>query len=146
MSEQATTETQVTVKAEAPADTGATGTRPHDGDLPEKFLEFMRSGWRDTSLEITPRDEAPNHSKRRAQLSAAYPGEVLIVPSGSEHVRANDTHYPFRPGSDFIWLTGEHDPDAVLIMRPLGSQNDAASGHEATLYIRPRSPRDVVEA
>jgi Xaa-Pro aminopeptidase len=38
-----------------------------------------------------------------------------------------------------MWLTGEHDPDAVLIMRP------TASGHDATLYIRPRSPRDTDE-
>jgi Xaa-Pro aminopeptidase len=134
MSEQVTPETQVTVEEEAPK-----GTRPHDADLPEKFLEFMRSGWRDTSLEITPRDEAPNHTKRRSQLSAAYPGEILIIPSGTEQVRANDTSYPFRPGSDFMWLTGEHDPDAVLIMRPNGS------GHDATLYIRPRSPRDTDE-
>ena len=48
-------------------------------------------------------------------------------------VRANDTAYPFRPGTDFAWLTGHHDPDAVLIVRP---------GGEATLYMRPRSPRD----
>src|ERR1044072_9047903 len=116
MSEQVTPETQVTVEEEEPK-----GTRPHDADLPEKFLAFMRSGWRDSSLEITPRDEAPNHAKRRAQLSAADPGEIFISPSGTEQVRANDTSFPFRPGSDFIWLTGEHDPDAVLIMRPNGS-------------------------
>ena len=39
--------------------------------------------------------------------------------------------YPFRPGTDFVWLTGEHDPDAVLVMRPAGG------GHDATLYVRP---------
>src|SRR5690606_17853875 len=49
--------------------------------------------------------------------------------------RANDTNYPFRPGSDYVWLTGDHDPDGVLIMRPSGS------GHDATLYVRPRSSR-----
>ena len=51
-------------------------------------------------------------------------------------MRANDTLYRFRPGSDFAWLTGEHDPDSVLIIRPDG---------EATLFIRPRSPRDTDE-
>ncbi len=121
-----------TVKPEA-------GTRPYDIDYPEKFKEFMRTGWRDTALDVVVRSEAPNHAKRRAQLSAAFPGETLVIPSGREKVRANDTLYLFRPGSDFTWLTGEHDPDAVLIMRPNGG------GHDATLYIRPRSPRDTDE-
>ena len=59
----------------------------------------------------------------------------LVVPSGRESVRANDTMNAFRPGSDIVWLTGEHDPEAVLVMRP------APGGHDATLYVRPRSPR-----
>jgi Xaa-Pro aminopeptidase len=115
------------------------GAESHDPDYPEKLLAFMRTGWRDAALEVTPRPEAPQHAKRRAQLSAAFPGETLVIPTGTEKVRANDTFYPFRPGSDFVWLTGEHDPDAVLVMRPNGN------GHDATLYVRPRSPRDTDE-
>ena len=38
-----------------------------------------------------------------------------------------------------MWLTGEHDPDAVLVLRPTDG------GHDATLYLRPRSPRDTDE-
>jgi Xaa-Pro aminopeptidase len=108
-------------------------------DYPEKLKEFMRTGWRDTELEVSALVQAPNHAKRREQLSAAFPGEVLVIPTGRERVRANDTAYRFRPGSDFMWLTGEHDPDAVLLLRPNGG------GHEATLYVRPRSPRDTDE-
>lgn len=121
------------------AEAVAKGSRPHDDALPAKFTTFMRTGWLDTSLDVRPRTEAPNHAKRRAQLSALFAGEILVVPTGREKVRANDTYYQFRPGSDFVWLTGEHDPDAVLIMRPNGT------GHDATLYIRPRSPRDTDE-
>ena len=63
-------------------------------------------------LEVTPRaPRPPNHAKRRAALAAAFPGETLVIPTGGEKVRANDTVYPFRPGSDFMWLTGEHDPE-----------------------------------
>ncbi len=112
------------------------GSRPYDVNYPEKFKEFMRTGWGESGLEVVPRVEAPNHARRRAQLSAAFPGETLVIPSGREKVRANDTLYPFRPCSDFIWLTGAHDPDAVLIITPDGN---------ATLYIRPRSPRDTDE-
>jgi Xaa-Pro aminopeptidase len=121
------------------ADRQPVGTQSHDPDFPERFIEFMRTGWRDTALDVRPRAEAPNHARRREQLSAAFPGETLIIPSGRESTRSNDTHYQFRPGSDHVWLTGEHDPDAVLMLRP------SADGHDATLFLRPRSPRDSDE-
>ncbi|MEU8376226.1 aminopeptidase P family protein [Micromonospora sp. NPDC048894] len=117
----------------------ADGTESHDPDFPEAFLSFMRHGWRDTSLPVGPRPEVPHHAKRRAALSAAFPGETLVIPTGTEKVRANDTDHPFRPGSDFAYLTGDHDPDSVLVLRPNGS------GHDATLYMRPRSSRETDE-
>jgi Xaa-Pro aminopeptidase len=112
------------------------GTESHDPEYPEKLLEFMRTDWRDTTLDAAPAAEVGRLAKRRAALSEAFPGETLIIPTGREKVRANDTYYPFRPGSDFAYLTGAHDPDAVLILRP---------GGEGTLYLRPRSPRDTDE-
>ncbi len=115
------------------------GTESHDPAYPPKFLEFMRKGWRDTELPVALATEAPNYTKRRAAVSAAFPGETIVVPSGREMVRANDTSFPFRPGSDFVYLTGEHDPESVLVLRPNGS------GHDAILYVRPRSPRDTDE-
>ncbi len=112
------------------------GTRPHDPEYPQRLLDFMRTGWREAPLDVSTRVEATNHAKRRAQLSSAFPGETLVIPTGNEKTRANDTTYPFRPGSDHVWLTGERDPDAVLILRP---------GGDAVLYARPRSPRDTDE-
>ncbi|GAA3344871.1 aminopeptidase P family protein [Amorphoplanes nipponensis] len=114
-------------------------TESHDPDFPEAFLQFMRGGWRDDALSVTPRPEAPNYAKRRAALSEAFPGETLVIPSGSEKVRANDTDYPFRPGSDFVYLTGDSDPDSVLVLRPSGS------GHDAVLYSRQRSSKETDE-
>jgi Xaa-Pro aminopeptidase len=119
---------------------GATdGTQSHDPEFPERLLAFMRTGWRDTDRQVPPRPETARYAARRAALSAAFPGETLVIPTGHEKVRANDTGYRFRPGTGFAWLTGEHDPGSVLIMRPTGS------GHDATLYVRPRSPRDTDE-
>jgi Xaa-Pro aminopeptidase len=115
------------------------GTQSHDPDFPERFIEFMRDGWHDTTLDTRPRPEAAHHARRRAALSAAFPGDTLVIPSGREKVRANDTTYPFRPGTDLLYLTGEHDPDSVLVLHP------TAGGHDATLYLRPRSPRDTDE-
>lgn len=121
------------VEGEVPADAGV---RPYDVLYPEAFLTFMRTGWGDSPLAVSPRPEAVNYAGRRARLAASFPGETLVIPSGREKVRANDTLYPFRPGSDFMWLTGEHDPDSVLVLDPDG---------QGTLYIRPRSPRDTDE-
>jgi Xaa-Pro aminopeptidase len=112
-------------------------TESHDPDYPEAFLTFMRSGWRDDALSVAPLPEAPNFAKRRAALSEAFPGETLIIPTGTEKVRANDTDYPFRPGSDFVYLTGDRDPDSVLVLRPSGS------GHDAVLYTRDRNSKDT---
>jgi Xaa-Pro aminopeptidase len=88
-------------------------------------------------LAVTPAAEAPNYAKRRAALSEAFPGETLVIPTGTEKVRANDTDYPFRPGSDFVYLTGDRDPDSVLILRPSGS------GHDAVLYTRDRNSKET---
>jgi Xaa-Pro aminopeptidase len=109
----------------------------HDPDFPEAFLQFMREGWRDDELAVTPVPEVPNYAKRRAALSEAFPGETLIIPSGTEKVRANDTDYPYRPGSDFAYLTGDRDPDSVLVLRPSGS------GHDAVLFTRERNSKET---
>jgi Xaa-Pro aminopeptidase len=110
------------------------GTQGHDPDFPDRYVEFMRTGWAESPLAgLARRPEAAHHAKRRAALAAAFPGETLVIPTGGERVRANDTHFRFRPGSDHVWLTGEHDPDSVLVVQPDG---------EAVLYARPRSPRD----
>ncbi|MFI5851521.1 aminopeptidase P family protein [Micromonospora chalcea] len=114
----------------------ADGTESHDPDFPEVFLSFMRQGWRDTELPVAPRPEAPNHAKRRAALAEAFPGETLVIPTGNEKVRANDTDHRFRPGSDFAYLTGDLEPDSVLVLRP---------GGESTLFMRPRSSRATDE-
>jgi Xaa-Pro aminopeptidase len=124
----------MSVGNEAPAQTA------HDPDFPKALLAFMRESWHDTTLDVKPVEGAPNFAARRAALSAAFAGQTLVIPSGREQRRANDTNYSFRPGTDFVWLTGEHDPDSVLIMHATGT-----SGHDATLYVRPRSPRDTDE-
>src|SRR5262245_60671978 len=117
---------------------GKDGTETHDPDLPERLIEFMRTGWAAAPAEaaVSARPEAVNHAKRRSALAAAFPGQTLVIPSGGEKVRANDTMYRFRPGSDHVWLTGSSDPDAVLVLYPDG---------EAAVYVRPRSPRGSEE-
>jgi Xaa-Pro aminopeptidase len=51
-----------------------------------------------------------------------------------ESQRTGDTHYPFRQYSDFYYLTGFNEPEAVLVLAP-----GYAEG-EFILFNRPRDP------
>ena len=60
---------------------------------------------------IGPEDWA----RRRDKLLAALGHGVLILPTAQHRLRNGDVHYEFRPGSDFAYLTGFPEPDAVLV-------------------------------
>jgi Xaa-Pro aminopeptidase len=115
----------------------AKGVAGHDPKRPAKLLEFMSTGW-DELPRPTPVPHPANahRADRRNRLAAQYPGEVVVVPSGGSKVRANDTDFPFRPGSDFTWLVGSQEPHAVLVV--------AADG-TATLYQAPAWTRETPE-
>ncbi|MET9517330.1 aminopeptidase P family protein [Streptomyces sp. NPDC002994] len=101
----------------------------------------MKTGWADTERrDLEPAEQTPYAAKRRAALSARFPGERLVIPAGNLKVRANDSHYPFRPSSEYVHLTGDQTEDAVLVLEPL-----ADGGHEATAYLLPRSDRESGE-
>ncbi len=55
--------------------------------------------------------------KRRQQLLKTLgDGAIAIVPSAREKVRNGDVHYPFRQDSDFWYLSGFSEPDAILVL------------------------------
>ena len=84
---------------------------------PKKLLEFMMTDWKPQTSELpAPHPHAAVFAARRQALAAKFPGETLIIPTGHEVTRANDTHFRFRPGSDFFWLTGNLEPDCVLVV------------------------------
>lgn len=119
--------------------TRADGQVSHDQGPSAAFRRFMSTGWAADTGGRVPREEvAPYTAKRRGLLGARFPGLALVVPTGGPQVRANDTDYPFRPGSDFFWLTGCHEPDAVLVMRPT-----SAGDHDCVLYVADRSDRST---
>ena len=62
---------------------------------------------------------ASDFKRRRRQLMGMMgPNSLAILPTGREQVRNRDVHYPFRPDSDFYYLTGFAEPDAVLVLAP----------------------------
>ena len=72
-------------------------------------------------------------ARRRQQLmQAAGEGSILILPAAPERVRSRDTYYPYRQDSDFWYLTGCDEPEAVLALVP-GRKHG-----EAILFCRER--------
>lgn len=56
--------------------------------------------------------------KRRERLMALLPPHsVAIISASSEIYRNGDTHYRFRQQSDFYYLTGFNEPDAILVIQ-----------------------------
>jgi Xaa-Pro aminopeptidase len=117
-------------------------TASHDLPISERLAEFMRTGWAEPTPEPVRADgePAPDRAGRRARLAARFPGETLVVPTGRVQVRNNDSAFEFRPGSDFAWLTGYYDEEAVLVLAPAGP-----GGDPATLYLRSRASRQTDE-
>jgi len=60
------------------------------------------------------------------------PNSIAIIPAGHEATRSYDTEFRFRQDSDFWYLTGFPEPDAVAVIDP---SNKKA---KFTLYVRPR--------
>ena len=57
------------------------------------------------------------YKERREQLMKKLPKHsIAIIPGGQEVIRSGDVHYPFRQQSDFLYLTGFSEPNAVLIL------------------------------
>jgi Xaa-Pro aminopeptidase len=105
-------------------------TQSHDSAAPPNLISFMLKGWKGDSGKSPKRlKHAAFCANRREVLSKRFPGELLVIPTGPLKVRSNDTFYPFRPSSDFFYLTGNLEPDCVLALVPDGM------GHRAVLFV-----------
>src|SRR5664280_1215287 len=110
----------------------------------DEFRDFVATGW---APRCTDKPDlaaaAPFAALRRAAVSAAFPGERLVIPAGGLKVRSNDCDYMFRPHSAFAHLSGlgsDREPDAVLVLEP-----GEDGSHESILYLRPLAERDTEE-
>ncbi|MEQ3511753.1 Xaa-Pro aminopeptidase [Pseudoalteromonas sp. BZB3] len=70
--------------------------------------------------------------QRRSKLLAQLDNHsVAIIPAAVEITRSRDTEFPFRQDSDFFYLTGFKEPDAVLVL----SKDEQGEG-KSTLFCR----------
>src|SRR3990172_3377365 len=76
-------------------------------------------------------DQAP-FVERRLRFAAALGDALAVVPGGQEVGRNGDVQYEFRQSSDFFFLTGFGEPDAVAVFNP------ADPKERYVLFVRPR--------
>lgn len=72
--------------------------------------------------------------RRRQLMQMMGPGSIAILPTAPEAIRNRDVHHPYRPDSDFYYLTGFPEPDAVAVLIPGRPQG------EYILFCRERDP------
>jgi Xaa-Pro aminopeptidase len=74
-------------------------------------------------------------SRRRKQLMRMMgKNSIAIIPTATEQLRNRDVEFPFRADSDFYYLTGFHEPEAVAVLMP------GRPHGEYLLFCRERDP------
>ncbi|MFL3653358.1 MAG: Xaa-Pro aminopeptidase [Pseudoalteromonas sp.] len=61
-------------------------------------------------------DKSEFKARRERLLAQMDANSVAIIPAASEVTRSRDTEYAFRQDSDFLYLTGFNESDAVLVL------------------------------
>jgi Xaa-Pro aminopeptidase len=73
--------------------------------------------------------------RRRTQLMKMMgKNTIAILPSATQQVRNRDVDFPFRQDSDFLYMTGFNEPDAVMVLMP-GRKHG-----EYVLFCREKNP------
>ena len=75
------------------------------------------------------------YARRRKQLMRMMePGSIAILPAAPMRIRNRDAEYPYRQDSDFLYLTGFPEPEAVMVLVPGRAQG------QYILFCRERDP------
>lgn len=73
-----------------------------------------------------------NYQQRRRAVMEAIGQGTAIFSSAPLAVMHNDVEYPFRQNSNFFYLTGFNEPDAIAVLAPHHPE------HRFVLFVRPK--------
>lgn len=74
--------------------------------------------------------------RRRDVLSSAMQGGIAIIPAAPMRNRNSDVDYEYRQNSDFFYLTGFEEPDALALLCPTHPE------HKFVLFV-PRRDKEM---
>jgi Xaa-Pro aminopeptidase len=75
-----------------------------------------------------------HYAARRSAFMELLGDTIAIIPAGALQPRNDDVDHPFRQNSDFFFLTGFTEPDAIAVLDP------SHGSIQYTLFVRPRDP------
>ncbi|MCG8325974.1 MAG: Xaa-Pro aminopeptidase [Thiotrichales bacterium] len=73
--------------------------------------------------------------RRKRLMDMMGEDSIAVIPTASVRIRNRDVEYPYRPDSDFYYLTGFAEPEAVAVLIPNRPQG------EYLLFCRERDAR-----
>lgn len=73
-------------------------------------------------------------ARRVALMQCLPPNSAVLLPGASLVTRSRDSDFPFRQNSDFYYLSGFEEPDALLLLLPGRSEG------ESVLFCQDRDP------
>ncbi|MBI4514558.1 MAG: aminopeptidase P N-terminal domain-containing protein [Deltaproteobacteria bacterium] len=82
-----------------------------------------------------PIDQQTHAQRRRAVMDRIGPESAALFVAAPVVLRSHDTEYRHRQDSDFYYLTGVLEPDAVCLLLPAQPE-----GEEFVLFVQPRDP------
>lgn len=82
--------------------------------------------------------EAAEYQQRRQALMEKIGSGTAIFRSAPMAVMHNDVEYTFRQDSDFYYLTGFNEPNAVAVFAPHHEE------HQFVLFVQPKDPEKEV--
>ncbi|MEN8146761.1 MAG: aminopeptidase P N-terminal domain-containing protein [Campylobacterota bacterium] len=74
------------------------------------------------------------YKERRERLLAMMDDGVAVLSTANMQRRSNDTEYPFRPNSDFYYLTGFEEDSSVVVLSKKGDE------HITVLFVQEKVP------
>jgi len=71
-------------------------------------------------------------NRRQRLMQNISQDAIAIIAAAPEYLRNGDSHYPYRQNSDFFYLTGFPEPEAIAVLIP--------KENKFVLFNRPRDP------
>src|SRR5213082_3950663 len=87
-------------------------------------------------MPLTPAEDT-ELAARRACIMEEMHGGVMLLAAAPERVRTADILYPYRQDSDFAYITGFPEADAVCLLAPEAPER-------YVLFVRPHDPERAI--
>src|ERR1700746_3568727 len=110
---------------------------PESASLFMAFMTVPTSGPSLPKRAVCHRADRAVLAARRARVMDLLEGGVMLLAAAPERPRTADILYPYRQDSDFDYLTGFPEPDAVAVLAP-------GAPERFVLFVRSRDPEREV--